>query len=134
MHKHRFTHDRPKFQRRAAVVKPPRIRGMHPHTWGKLGERLALAYMVACGFWPLPRRRMPVQVDVLVKRSDLIVLLEVKTRSRYNGLDKTLSFQQQQRLRAQAVRLAAYYPACTVRIDVMVITPVWPFVRYFTNM
>lgn len=102
---------------------------------GKLGEGLALIYFMAQGWWPAKRPRFEaVQTDLLLRRGHVLLLVEVKTRRHAVPLEKALSGAQKERLRFQAKRLAARYPTLTVRLDAVIITPRWPFLRHFINI
>ena len=102
---------------------------------GKLGEGLVLVWLMAQGWQPFPRpAREQVQTDLLLQRDATLLLVEVKTRRRLEPLEKVLSHAQRERLRRQAAWLAARQPNLTVRLDAVVVTPQWPFLRRYVNI
>lgn len=106
---------------------------LHPHTFGRWGERVALCAYVLQGFWPAPRAaRSHVQTDLLLQRGQLLVLVEVKTRRRH-GPYPSLGRPQQQRLQRQCRALAAKFPQHTIRADLCLVTPRWPLVHIYPN-
>ena len=73
---------------------------------GKHGERLARAYFLQQGFQVLHEnyRFGHYEIDLIVKKDDLLVFVEVKTRSsiRYGFPEETLSEKQEERIRKTA--------------------------------
>lgn len=107
------------------------VNNLHPHTKGWLAEKLAFAYFLAQGFTPLRRpRRSPVQTDLLLKRGDLILLIEVKFRQAHASAATAISPKQAVRLRTEARRIAARNPHATLRADAVAVFPQWPFLAH----
>lgn len=105
------------------------VNRFHPHTRGWLAEKVALAYLLAHGFWPAARPlRAHVQTDLLLTCGAILCVVEVKYRAQ--NADMALGIVQIRRLQRECVRLAALFPHHTVRGDVVLVQPVWPFVRH----
>ena len=103
--------------------------------FGAWGERIALIYYIMQGYWPMPRpRHERVQTDIIVKRGDTLVLVEVKTRRNMEAYEKVISHTQKTRLAQQAKVWAARYPALAVRLDVVHVALEWPFVRCWRDV
>jgi len=97
---------------------------------GRLGEELALAYLLAHGLKPLIRNyrcRMGELDLVMLEREKTLVLIEVRTRANndYGGAAASVDWKKQQRLVLAAEHLRMkraelrHYPA---RFDVVAIT------------
>jgi len=90
---------------------------------GRLGERLAAAYLELAGYTILGRNMhwADVEVDLVVRRAERVALVEVKLLQ--NGLQAAkdeLRPAQHQRLRRAAGALLAQHPGVeSVRLDVI---------------
>lgn len=109
------------------------LQRMHPHRRGRWAERLALLPYLAEGYRPIPSGKCPVQLDILLRRGQTLVMVEVKYRA--DHLRRPLALHPAQRMRlVQAARwLQRRNPACTLRADVVLIAPEWPFLRRISN-
>ncbi len=97
---------------------------------GKLGERLALAYFMVQGWWPVQQTgRAAVQVDLILRRGQHVRLVEVKTRWRQLPYEQLLSPAQRRRLLQEAARFASRNPTTSVQVLLLGLTPCWPLVR-----
>jgi putative endonuclease len=103
---------------------------------GLLGEELALAYLLSQGLTPLIRnyRCKMGELDLVMMEREVLVLVEVRCRSRhdYGGAAASVDWRKQRRLvlaaehlRMKRVELRRY-PA---RFDVVAITPGEPKAR-----
>jgi putative endonuclease len=102
---------------------------------GRVGERLALAIYMLWGYTPMPRPRTEhTQTDLLLRRGETLVLVEVKTRRRAEPYAKVLSPAQKARLAKQVAFWVARCPHMGVRLDVVQITLQWPFVTCWQNV
>ncbi len=107
----------------------------HRARFGKYGERLALLYYILHGYWPAPRaRREYVQTDLLLQTRHVLVLVEVKTRRKMARLEEILHHIQRARLAKQVAFWAAKRPDMAVRLDVVLITPKWPFIKVWHSI
>ena len=100
-----------------------------PATRGRLAEALALLIYLPRGFWPLRVPQRLAQTDLTLRRGHLIVLVEVKYRTTRTRGHLALTPAQRQRLHRQAASVAARHPGCTVRIELCLLFPHWPFVQ-----
>lgn len=110
-------------------VKPP---ARHRAALGKLGEGVALLWYVMEGWRPLPRPRYErVQTDLLLRRGQTLLLVEVKARWRRQPFERLISPNQRRRLEQQVAWWTARHPGLTVRLEVAQITWGWPLVRRY---
>lgn len=108
-------------------VKPPPLQRA---ALGKLGEGFALASLMLQGWWPVARPRFEaVQTDLVLRRGNSLLLVEVKTRWRPLRSEQLISPTQRRRLRQQAAFWAARCPNLAVRLMLVQVTPRWPLVR-----
>jgi Holliday junction resolvase-like predicted endonuclease len=111
------------------AVKPP---PKHRKGLGKLGEGIALGWYLLQGWRPVRRpRREAVQTDLVLRRGPAMLLVEVKTRLRPQPYERLLSPTQRQRLARQVAFWAARQPHLSIRLEVVQITPSWPWVRCY---
>jgi putative endonuclease len=102
---------------------------------GRLGERLALCVYLLQGYSPISRPRTEhVQTDLLMRRGQTLVLVEVKTRRHSEPFAKVLGPAQKARLAKQAAFWAAKYPHMGVRLDVVHISLSKPFWQRWKNI
>lgn len=107
------------------------VNKLSPHRRGWLAEKLALAFFLAQGYTPAPRRqRERIQTDLLLIRGQTLLLVEVKFRQTEQGSHLALGPAQRQRLHRAARALAGHFPAHTIRADVLAVFPHWPFLRH----
>lgn len=107
---------------------------LHPHLRGQLSEKLALAYYLAYGYRPLrlPGRALA-QTDLTLIRRHTILLVEVKYRTTRERGHVAITPAQHQRLTRQMLSLAGKYPRHTLRLEVFLVFPSWPFVQRIHN-
>lgn len=81
------------------------------HALGERGERIALEFLLACGYRCLERRyrRPGGELDLVMRRGDLVVFVEVKTRGARSPAPAVCWLQPRQRARLR--RLAARWLA-----------------------
>lgn|GEM_PF-6883409 len=102
---------------------------MHPHTRGRLAEGIALFIYLCLGFRPVRAPyRLRTQIDLLLRRRHLLLLVEVKYRSHNAYAAAAVGPAQHARLAVQMHRLAGTFPQCTLAVEILTLTPVWPFV------
>jgi putative endonuclease len=94
---------------------------------GRLGEDLAAAFLVACGYRCLARRwrRAGGEIDLVVARPGVVVFVEVKTRgpgSLGSAVD-AVSSAQLRRLRRLVSRWCAEHPPgdALLRVDIVAV-------------
>ncbi|TKW60910.1 MAG: hypothetical protein DI628_08475 [Blastochloris viridis] len=97
------------------------------HVRGALAEKAALVSYLIRGFTPLTVSQHLAQTDLTLRRGNLILLVEVKYRTTRERGHLALTPAQKARLNRQARSVAARYPACTVRLEVCLLFPHWPF-------
>ena len=103
---------------------------------GRRGEWLATLYLMLHGWRLLARRlRCPVgEVDLVVRRRDIVAFVEVKWRATDAALDLAIDARRLRRVVAAAQWLAPRYVAgdeC-LRVDVLLLAPGrWP--RHIVN-
>lgn len=89
------------------------------HRLGQTGEAVALQFLEACGYRLLDRRwrRPGGEIDLVLRRGDLLVFVEVKTRGRRSPAPAEcwLGRRQIQRLRRLAGRWLAEHPQTRAR-------------------
>lgn len=104
------------------------VNRLHPHTRGRLAEKVAFVYLLAQGYRPARRPgRAPVQTDLLLTRGTIVLLVEVKFRQSAAAAQVAVSAAQTRRLQAESRRLAAYFPHHTLRADILEVLPCWPW-------
>lgn len=97
------------------------------HARGALAEKAALVSYLIRGFTPLTVSQHLAQTDLTLRRGNLILLVEVKYRTTRERGHLALTPAQKAHLNRQARSVAARYPACTVRLEVCLLFPHWPF-------
>jgi len=97
------------------------------HTRGALAEKAALVSYLIRGYTPLAVPQHLAQTDLTLRRGHLILLVEVKYRTTRERGHLALTPTQKARLNRQARSVAARYPACTVRLEIFLLFPHWPF-------
>lgn len=91
--------------------------------------------MLSKGYRPAPRPvRMLAQTDLLLRRGKVLVLVEVKARASESRAQLALGPGQRARLGRQARALAGRWPQYTVRLDMLLVFPQWPFFRHMENV
>jgi putative endonuclease len=99
---------------------------------GFVSEHLAKLYLNLHGFRTFkPHGKQRVQIDLLMRRGNLLVVAEVKYRPNLAKGLLAVGPEQAKRLNRAALQLAAHYPNVSLRTDVLIITPSWPFVHHF---
>ena len=104
---------------------------MHKHSKGIWAEKIAMLCYLFRGFWPLKSRfkAKTGEIDLILKRGNLLVFVEVKARARGMHEDIVLT-SQQQRITRTAELFLAYnkrYQQCDLRFDLVVVKPYsWP--------
>lgn len=101
---------------------------------GLWAERAAAALLWLKNYRIIERRaRTPLgEVDIVAKRGNTLVLVEVKYRRSMNDALQCISSHQQQRLMRAANYLATRHTAETIRWDVVCIAP-WAWPRHIVN-
>jgi putative endonuclease len=107
------------------------------HLRGLDGERLALCFLVAKGYWPVARRYLSPagEIDLIVKRGRSIVAVEVKSRPVIEAAAHAITPQKMQRLqkaldcfRSERGLDDSYHFRC----DAILIAP-WRMPRHIVN-
>lgn len=87
-----------------------------------------MVFYIAHGFKPLTGLRQGLaQTDLTVVRGSTLLLVEVKYRSSRSRGHVALGQAQRDRLARQMRALAGRYPKYTLRIELFLIFPQWPF-------
>ncbi|NBX85704.1 MAG: hypothetical protein EBQ80_00435 [Proteobacteria bacterium] len=108
---------------------------VHPHTKGKLAEYIARTYFTLQGYRRLPTSKHQLaQTDILLQKHNLILIIEVKARTTQAKAHQALHPSQRQRLHAQARKLAARHPNCTVRVDALFLFLHPPFLEHIPSI
>ena len=93
---------------------------------GRWGEEYAARYLHHQGFQILRRnwRSDAGEIDLLLRRGDIFVVCEVKTRRshRHGHPDEAVDGKRLRRLCSAAEIVAAEHPSATVRVDIVSIT------------
>lgn len=101
--------------------------------WGRLAEHIAAIWLIAKGYRLLGRRlKTPGgEIDLLLRRRDALVFVEVKARPTLDSGVAALHLRQQRRCVAAARWLATRHgwPGAVLRHDAVVITP-WALPRH----
>lgn len=105
---------------------------------GQRAEWLAAALMICKGFRIVARRyRTPVgEVDLIARRKDLVVFVEVKARASAKMALDDISFESQRRIEATAYWWLGRQSGgsrLSWRIDVIAVLP-WRLPRHFINV
>jgi putative endonuclease len=95
---------------------------------GLSAETRAAALLVAKGYRVVARRwKSPVgEVDIVARRRNVLVFVEVKTRSTLDGAAEAVTPRQQRRIIAAAQAWIAAHPddvACDIRFDAVLVAP-----------
>ncbi len=100
-----------------------------PHLRGAMAEKAALVSYLIRGYSVLSVSQHLAQTDLTLRRGSLILLVEVKYRSSQQRAHLALTPVQYQRLHRQARSVAARYQSCTVRLEVCLLFPHYPFLQ-----
>ena len=103
-------------------------RGAAARLSGRRGEVLAAVWLMAKGYRILGfRLKAPqAEIDLLAKRGDVLVVVEVKRRTSLEAALDSVTFDQRDRLRRAAVGIAARRAGlqrCGVRLDLLALAP-----------
>lgn len=95
---------------------------------GLSAESRAVAFLIAKGYRIVARRwRSPVgEVDIVARRRNVLVFVEVKARERLDEAAEAVIARQQRRIIAAAEAWLAAHPDdinCDMRFDVMLVVP-----------
>ena len=112
-------------QRSDATPRPERIAA---HFTGLSAESRAAAYFIAKGYRIVARRfRTPVgEVDIVARRRDVLVFVEVKARNTLDDAALSLLPRQQQRIAAAAGAWLSTHPEdaeSNIRFDAILVAP-----------
>jgi putative endonuclease len=107
---------------------PPRPERVAAFNTGLSAESRAAAYLVARGYRILARRaRTPLgEIDIVARRRDTLVFVEVKARDRLDDAAWSLLPRQQQRIAAAAEVWLAAHPGegqGDIRFDAVLVAP-----------
>jgi Holliday junction resolvase-like predicted endonuclease len=101
------------------------------HRFGWLGEQLAWAYFACLGYRRFtPKNRGHVQIDLMMIKGSLLLVVEVKTRRNLAEALLALKKPQSSRLARAARQVAAAYPDLAVRADAVLVFPRWPLIHH----
>ena len=108
--------------------KEPRPDRIAAHLTGLSAESRAAAYLIAKGYRIIARRfRSPVgEVDIVARRRDVLVFVEVKARATLDDAAFSLLPRQQQRIAAAASAWLAAHPEDAdraIRFDAVLVAP-----------
>ena len=111
-----------------APPRAPRPERVAAHFTGLSAESRAAAYLIARGYRIVARRfRTPVgEIDIVARRRDMLVFVEVKARSTLDDAAFSLLPHQQQRIAAAAGAWLAAHPEdaeSAVRFDAVLVAP-----------
>jgi putative endonuclease len=106
----------------------PRPERIAAHFTGLSAESRAAAYLVAKGYRIVARRfKTPVgEVDIVARRKDVLVFVEVKARNTLDNAAESLLPRQQRRIAAAASAWLAANPddaESNIRFDVVLVAP-----------
>lgn len=89
------------------------------HQFGQWGEKIALLFLEAHGYQTLAvRYRTPYgEIDIITKKENLLVFVEVKTRKSYAAMATALTSHQHQRATQAAEHFLSTYP-CSDLFDI----------------
>jgi putative endonuclease len=110
---------------RRSEPKPERVAA---HLVGLSAESRAAAYLIAKGYRVIARRfRTPVgEVDIVARRRDVLVFVEVKARNTLDDAALSLLPRQQQRIAAAAGAWLSAHPEdaeSNIRFDAVLVAP-----------
>lgn len=118
------------FMRPSLPLLPSLAKRLHPHVRGKMAEMLAHIVYGLHGYTPAPRpARALAQTDLLLRRRTTLLLVEVKYRASQAAAQTALTPAQTARLTRQARALAGRYPTATIRLEVLLVFPRYPFIQ-----
>ena len=106
------------------------------HLKGRFAEKFALAILMLKGYTPLSvnDRSGIAEVDLLLSKGDVIVLVEVKYRGTIEEGHYAIHPSQRARLEMQAALIQRQYPNKFVRIDGFFVYPHTPYVEHVENL
>ena len=118
-------------RRGAEPVEPsegPRRKRVAAFRLGLSAESRAAAYLIAKGYRIVARRwRSPVgEIDIVARRKQVLVFVEVKARATFDGAAESVSDRQQRRIVAAAEAWLALHPDQTngdIRFDAVLVAP-----------
>ncbi len=99
------------------------------YRWGKYAEILALLWLLCKGYMPLAwRKKMPFEADLIMRRGNLLLLVEVKYRQNMVTGLQAITHHKQQKLHKIAGMMQVHYrdkfkQTPHIRIDAVIITP-----------
>lgn len=107
---------------------PPRPERLEALRTGLSAESRASAFLIAKGYRILARRfRSPVgEVDIVARRGNLLVFVEVKARADLDAAAESVTLRQRRRIAAAAAAWLAAHPEDAmrnVRFDAFLIAP-----------
>lgn len=116
--------------KRSLTPLPQLAKRLNPHLRGQLAEKAALLYYLLHGYRPLiGLSRALAQTDLTLTCGQTILLVEVKYRSSRNRGHLAVTPAQQGRLTRQMRALAGRFPSHTLRLEVFLVFPHWPFLQ-----
>lgn len=99
---------------------------------GIWGELKALLFIMTRGYLPLYRRYRTKygEIDIIAKKKNTLIFIEVKSRPTAQGGYDSISFKQKERIKNTALAFFRKHPKyhqCGMRFDAVIISPnKWP--------
>jgi putative endonuclease len=117
-----------RIESKRTATRPPRPERVAAFQAGLSAESRAAAFLVGKGYQIVARRfRSPVgEVDIVARRADTLVFVEVKARGTLDGAAESLLPRQQRRIAAAAAAWLATRPEdieSAIRFDAILIAP-----------
>ncbi len=96
--------------------------------FGKFSEHLAIIFLLLKGYKIIKKDHQSYfgQIDIIAKKQDILVIVEVKARKIVNSVEEVLSFNQQNRIKESALDFFAKnkkYQNLGIRFDLILIKP-----------
>ncbi|MEK9133215.1 MAG: YraN family protein [Patescibacteria group bacterium] len=98
---------------------------MHPRRSGSIGEELACKYLASHGF-KIIKKNFTIsggEVDIIAKKADLLVFIEVKTRTNesFGNADESINFAKKRSLKRTVAKYLAKFTSGDVdyRVDLI---------------